>query len=687
MSYVGELRARLGLDAKPFDRGLRRSRGVAQVFSRQMRSMMAGVGVAIAGALSVRAVKSAMSAIDAQAKLAQSLGTTTESVQILGRASDLSGVSIGEMQQATLQMTKRLSQAARGGGPAAKALAEIGLSAGELIDLPLDERLARIQDAIASMVPEAQRASVATKIFGDRAGLVFTRIDSATLRQAAADVRDFGVAVSEQEADGIERTNDALSRLGLIATGIGNQIAAALAPGLEAVANGLASVVRDGNLVRGVIEAMGSAFQMFRGNLDLVGTALVAVSAAKAANFIAALGGIRGALVAVAAAARTTALAVWAAAGPWGILVGLVAGAAAYFLVFRDKSAEATSAMEDAKAAQDALNSAMGTFYESASPTAAKSAVELAKDYRDLAVAARDAARSNIAELQSALAKNQALQANSRRMSRTSSRPATEQNEQEIIADIAAAKEELAKAEAMLADAERKRKATATAVTSSMVVQNEVTKDLTDSIGVQIEGLENLGKAGGSVGDALKGLGEGVADLRNPAAEAEQSFRSLFTGIVSRSSSASEALQGLLGRMADLAANAAFDALFGKAGSGKSNSIFGAVAQAIIPGFANGTQSHAGGLAVVGERGRELVDLPKGSRVIPNHRTESMLSNSGSMGLRVYLDDSLSLQAAVESISGSVADVRIERATPAIVGSSVRAVSRGSAKTKKLLGV
>ncbi len=37
-----------------------------------------------------------------------------------------------------------------------------------------------------------------------------------------------------------------------------------------------------------------------------------------------------------------------------------------------------------------------------------------------------------------------------------------------------------------------------------------------------------------------------------------------------------------------------------------------------IPGFANGTQFAPGGLALVGERGPELVNLPRGSKVTPN---------------------------------------------------------------------
>lgn len=39
-----------------------------------------------------------------------------------------------------------------------------------------------------------------------------------------------------------------------------------------------------------------------------------------------------------------------------------------------------------------------------------------------------------------------------------------------------------------------------------------------------------------------------------------------------------------------------------------------------VPGFAGGVQNFGGGLAVVGERGPELVNLPRGSDVIPNHQ-------------------------------------------------------------------
>lgn len=48
------------------------------------------------------------------------------------------------------------------------------------------------------------------------------------------------------------------------------------------------------------------------------------------------------------------------------------------------------------------------------------------------------------------------------------------------------------------------------------------------------------------------------------------------------------------------------------------------IQNATIPGFADGVQNFSGGVALVGERGPELVNLPKGSDVIPNHKLGSV---------------------------------------------------------------
>jgi hypothetical protein len=205
-------------------------------FSRRVRVAAAAAAVAAATAAGVAMVRSGLQTVDAQAKLAQSLGTTVASIQTLERAGELAGVSMSGIEQATKDLTRRLSQAAAGTGPAADALDRLGLSANELIALPLDQRVGAINAAIESFVPAAERAAVAGQLFGEEGSIAMSRIDTATLRQATEDVLAFGVVVSEQDADQIERTNDAISRLGLIWRGLSNQLAVAAAPALEAVA-------------------------------------------------------------------------------------------------------------------------------------------------------------------------------------------------------------------------------------------------------------------------------------------------------------------------------------------------------------------------------------------------------------------------------------------------------------------
>lgn len=100
--------------------------------------------------------------------------------------------------------------------------------------------------------------------------------------------------------------------------------------------------------------------------------------------------------------------------------------------------------------------------------------------------------------------------------------------------------------------------------------------------------------------------------------------------------SAMEALSGALNKIAskliDMAADNLWASAFG--GSGGLGGILGSlfkggsstftVGSQSFPMFASGTNYAPGGVALVGERGPELVNLPRGSQVIPNHMLPSV---------------------------------------------------------------
>lgn len=237
---------------------------------------------AAAAAAGVAMVRSGLETIGAQADMAASLGTTVESLQTLAWAGELAGVSMGEIETATRKLTGRLSDAAAGSGAAVKALARLNLTATDLQSLPLDERLIAIQDALVRYVPAAERAAVASDLFGDKAALAFLRIDPATLKEAAKDVRDFGVAVIAADAAQIERTGDALDRLSLIGLGLTNRLTAAVAPALEALANALADIARGTG-------PLGSALNALFDNLGRLASYAVTFAGFMAGRWVASL--------------------------------------------------------------------------------------------------------------------------------------------------------------------------------------------------------------------------------------------------------------------------------------------------------------------------------------------------------------------------------------------------------------
>lgn len=245
-AVIGALRGVLSLDSAAFDKGAARAQasmsslqrslaGTGERAQRVGRQMSLRLSAPLAAAATV-AVKSSLRIVDSQAKAAQSMDTTVVSMQNLDRAASLAGISAGDLDGSLRRMTRRISLAEQGAGPAADALERLGLSAEDLNKLPVDQRVDRINSAIRELIPAAEQAGVASQIFGDRTGLAILRLDSDVLARAERDVDRFGVAVSDVDAAQIEAANDAMSALGLITRGLANQITVALAPVLQSLA-------------------------------------------------------------------------------------------------------------------------------------------------------------------------------------------------------------------------------------------------------------------------------------------------------------------------------------------------------------------------------------------------------------------------------------------------------------------
>lgn len=248
---MSEVKVRIGADTRELEQGVSRSKKALADLRGELREGITtaaqwGVGMAAAGAAAFTALASkGLQAVDAQAKLARQLSTTTGSVATLSRAAELSGISMEQVSSGVRQFTVRLAQATSGTGPAADALKTLGISAQELSAVPLDQRLEQITSAIQETIPASQQAAVAAQLFGERAGLAFAQLNPEVLAQARAEAELFGTAISAVDAAKVEAANDAFSTLNLALKGVSNRIAIELAPILTALSQMFVQTAKD----------------------------------------------------------------------------------------------------------------------------------------------------------------------------------------------------------------------------------------------------------------------------------------------------------------------------------------------------------------------------------------------------------------------------------------------------------
>lgn len=230
--------------------------------------------------------------------------------------------------------------------------------------------------------------------------------------------------------------------------------------------------------------------------------------------------------------------------------------------------------------------------------------------------------------------------------------------------------------------------------TASVTVGDAMSRDYLGEFGSAVTdqaienyraGLEAVEGAAGKATDAAAKLGDTLKEAAR-AAKAEWDFyRSTFSGFFSDlksglrdgkglwesfGSAAANALDKIADRFLGMAADGLFNMLFGvfmpgggtwgvPGGFAGFKGIFG------VPGFANGTGYAPGGLAWVGERGPELVNLPRGSQVYPAGQSRQM------MGGEIYVRSEITVQNGnlvpiITEVSGQVAGQMVKPVAKAV---------------------
>lgn len=216
------------------------------------------LGTAAAGGIFALA-KSTADAGNAAVDHAEKLGIHVERLQELRYAGERAGVSTQNFDLALQRMTRRVSDAARGNGPAVKALDELGLSAAALASMTPDEMLNHVADAMADVENQSDRVRLAFALFDSGGvGLVNMLADgSAGLRQLSEEARATGNVLNELAIRDAKAFGDQLTDMTWTVRGLKNTLGAELMPVVTQVMGRFSGYLREN---RGEVERFAVQF-------------------------------------------------------------------------------------------------------------------------------------------------------------------------------------------------------------------------------------------------------------------------------------------------------------------------------------------------------------------------------------------------------------------------------------------
>lgn len=230
-----------------FIKGLQSAQQRLHDFGKSM-SLLGGkvVGLGVAGIAPLLAMAKGFSDVgDAVQKMSIRTGLSTEAVSELGFAAEQSGSDLPILEKGIIGMQKALDAARAGSGPAAEALARLGLTADELLGMSTEEQFKILAEAISQLENPASKATTAMDLFGKSGQKLIPFLDEGRdgIQALQDEAKGLGLSISQDEADSAAELNDALNRLTRSLKAIPLVIGGAVAPALTSLLAPMTKIV------------------------------------------------------------------------------------------------------------------------------------------------------------------------------------------------------------------------------------------------------------------------------------------------------------------------------------------------------------------------------------------------------------------------------------------------------------
>lgn len=265
MTTIASLRVGLEADATKLKKGLEGAKDSVKRFGVASLAVGGGLGVI---------VQKGLDSADALQKMSIRTGVGVEALSALEHAASLSAVEMPSLEKGLVSMNRAIGEALDGTQAQAEAFEGLGINIQALAKLKPEQQFGVIADQLNKVQNEAIKARLGSDIFGGgfrKLGPLLA-IGSAGMAEAADEAERLGVLLSQADAEGAARANDAMQRLKNTISGVARTMSIELAPGIAEflenfgkkipaiLASVKAAFLGVGSVIGGVAAALGAAF-------------------------------------------------------------------------------------------------------------------------------------------------------------------------------------------------------------------------------------------------------------------------------------------------------------------------------------------------------------------------------------------------------------------------------------------
>jgi hypothetical protein len=262
-AQIGALRVSLGLDTAQFQQGVKRTRTGMDGLAAAAAVAFAAVAAAAGGAF--LAIRAASERADEAWKSSQAIGVPIRDLGRLQYAAKMSGIEFDQLKKGLKETTAVIKDAASGvKNDATKALNGLGVSVknadGSLRST--NDIIGDVADSFAKMPNGVGKTSAAMAIFGKKVGpdlIPLLNEGRAGIQKLGDEAERLGLVFDEKTARASEVFNDNLERISLVLTGLWNRVLANVVPAFAALSGKFFEASQTGGALDTIVQGISIA--------------------------------------------------------------------------------------------------------------------------------------------------------------------------------------------------------------------------------------------------------------------------------------------------------------------------------------------------------------------------------------------------------------------------------------------